>query len=51
MQIYKGFLESCLSIRSVTYDMDPPDAIIHFSEDVIKTQSDSFHFLQFYMLM
>jgi len=31
--------------------MDPPDAIIHFNEDVIKVQSESFKFLQLYIFI
>lgn len=49
--IYRGFLEECLVVTKATFDMDAPDTMIHFLEDTIKFQSDSFKFLQLYIFI
>lgn len=50
-KIYKRLLENCIAVKAITFDMDPPDTLLYFNEEVIKTQSQAFRFLQFYKLM
>lgn len=49
--IYKKFLETCISISSNLFDLEPADAILHFDSDTVKNQSESFKLMQFYMIV
>ncbi len=49
--IYLGFLEACLYVDPKSLEIDQPDLPLHFTEDVIRSDSDAFRFLQFYTLM
>jgi hypothetical protein len=50
--IYKAFLSECLSIRQDSYEKDNlDDAIIHFNEDIVKNQAESFKLLRFFIAM
>ncbi|CAF0789350.1 unnamed protein product [Brachionus calyciflorus] len=49
--IYRGFLDMCLSIKAPLHDEIPIEAITNFSDDIVKSQSDTFRFLQLYSLI
>lgn len=48
--IYKMFLEICIAVKPVVYDMEPAPTN-YLNDDILKAQSATLKFLQFYKLL
>jgi len=48
LPIYKIFLETCICVTPVLYETEPIDALLHFSEETIKSQAQSFQQIMLY---
>lgn len=51
LQIYKEFLSQFLALNSDSIEKEQSDLALHFNEDVIKSQSECFKLLQFYLIL
>lgn len=52
MLIYREFMTQCNVISGDAFEKDHlEDAVLHFDEEVIKNQKESFSQLQLYILM
>ena len=50
MTILKGFFEGCLSLKASVIEDEPPEILIHFTEEDAKNQIESFKVLQFFII-
>ena len=50
MTILKGFYEGCLFLNASMTETEPPEILIHFTEEDVKNQTEAFKFLQFYII-
>jgi chromosome segregation ATPase len=50
-RIYSGLLENCLFVPPTTFQMEPADIFMHFSEETIKSNAEAFKLFHFYLLI